>query len=124
MVVPMQIKYSKNYTEFQSSDYRATCLIGTRPIRELKFDLQHPNLMLFRCNWTGNFLSTDVKPKRKNRKRPKIELGSSYSTLLPISKAKFEDLQVLKQFLLPTNQPFYDMLPKMHVEPIEDIDSL
>ena len=40
MVVPMQNEDFKNYTEFLSSDYRATCLIGTRPIRELKFDLQ------------------------------------------------------------------------------------
>ena len=77
MVEPMQIEDFKHYTEFLSSDYRAMCLIGTRPIGELEFDLQHPSFMLFLCNWTGNFLSTDVKPKRKSKKRPKIELGSS-----------------------------------------------
>ena len=77
----------------------------------MKFEENQPRFLLYKCGWGGSFLTTDVFPERKSKKKEKTALQSSYSELLPISEAKFKDLQVLKQFCSPENQAFYEQLP-------------
>ena len=110
-VITLPQESYKGFTKFLNQDYRITSPICSRPIREMKFEENQPRFLLYKCAWGGNFLTTDVFTKRKSRKNEKSALQSSYSELLPISEAKFKDLQVLKQFCSPENRAFYEQLP-------------
>ena len=100
----------KNYSTHLRSFYRLTCPAPTRPLREVKFEIDHPRLMLHRDCWNGPFCSSVVCKGARSRKQPAVPLEASYDGPLPISDAKHADLQVLKRFCSPENQPYYEKL--------------
>ena len=48
---------------------------------------------------------------RRKKEPEQIEMKQSYTGPLPISMAKFKDLQVLKKFCSPLNHEFFNQLP-------------
>ena len=96
--------------------FKPTCPVPTRPIREVVFSIDHPMLMHFRNNWHGHYESAVVSPRRKTLPANietvlKSDMERNYLQPLPISLAKFEDLQVLKRFCDPRHHAFFDNLP-------------
>ena len=111
-----------DFETFLKPRYRATNPVPTQPIREIKFSVQNPGIVLHRDNWNGNFSKVTLVVKKKNkttRAMEPIHLQGNpkrlYQHRLPISLAKFKDLQVLKQFT--TDSEFFDNLPKVQSVP-------
>ena len=74
----------------------------------------------YRTTYNGHWLSKQitVKPKKQSSfsqsglKKGEFELPNpAYDGLLPISQAKYDDLQVLKRFCPSAVQQFYENLP-------------
>ncbi|GFN95968.1 hypothetical protein PoB_002247400 [Plakobranchus ocellatus] len=99
-------------TEHLKVLYRATCQVPTRPMREISFSQDHPRLISFRNSWNGP-LNTSVvsKPVGKKGAARQPPLIPMYRDRLPISLAKFKDLQVLKTFCTQPAQDFFENLP-------------
>ena len=92
--------------------FRATCPVQTRPIRELRIDSDHPQQILHRETWGGAFeIAVVVRNTRQQAVQPEIRMKKAYSRPIPLSKAKFQDLQVLKKFCLPLTQRYFESLP-------------
>ena len=78
----------------------------------MKIDENKPQLLMYRNQWIGPYLTAVViRPKRMNTPEQEVWLIPAYRKPLPLSGAKFKDLQVLKKFCLPRNQLFYESLP-------------
>lgn len=102
--------------------FKATCPVPTRPLREVLFSTTHPRLMQYRENWNGPFLSAVMSLPAEKRPRAAPEMEPLYTGQLPISQAKFQDLQVLKRFCSPRAQEFFTQL-RTHVTEQESSDS-
>lgn len=111
-----------NMTEFLKPYYRASCPIQTRPLREIVFSQQHAKLMQYRESWNGPF-DTAVISKQVGRKTTTVSLTPLYNDRLPITKAKYDDLQVLKRFCNTEAQQYYDNLPQAGDAENTDSDS-
>ena len=83
----------------------------TRPLREIQFNVQDPGVISHRDTWNGIFLRTNIQVVVGRRTRLPVpgEVKQLYNDRLPISTAKFKDLQILKRF--SSNEPFFDALP-------------
>ena len=66
--------------------------------------------MSYRQGWHGAYSTTVVNKTQKTKKKPEVMLTASYSAQLPISDAKYADLQVLKRFCSPENVAFFGNL--------------
>ncbi|GFO32007.1 vitamin B12-dependent ribonucleotide reductase [Plakobranchus ocellatus] len=101
---------------FLKPAFKALCPIQTRPIRELVISAQYPGIVKYRNNWHGQMeTAAIVSLSAKGKKAAKAILTEQPSRLyagrLPISVAKFRDLQVLKKFCSPPSQTFFNDLP-------------
>ena len=114
-VIPMTADRFYKFTEALKPEFRAKCPTPTQPIRVLQVAREKPKLIMHRNKWNGSFdTSVIVQNRRKgkqNDNQGQITLESSYNDPLPLSKPKFQDLQVLKKFVSPANQEFYSKLP-------------
>ena len=111
-VISMDKGMFLKFTEGLKPKFRATCPIPTRPVRELRIDENQPQVFLHRDKWIGPFLTAVVvRGRRKNTPDPDVLLTCAYKGRLPLSKAKFQDLQVLKKFCHPKNLEFFETLP-------------
>lgn len=111
-VVKMDITMFKTVSDSLKGMYKAACPIPTRPLREVIFSQEHPSLIQYREAWHGPY-STAVlsKPVGKRGLIKQQPLASLYAAPIPISAAKFADLQVLKKFCSPEAQEFFGTLP-------------
>ena len=113
-VIPMTGERFYKFGEALKPQFRATCPFPTRPVRILKVSRDKPMLILHRDKWQGEFnTSPVVRGRRKGNKNNltgPVTLESGYTQPLPLSKPKFQDLQVLKRFISPAKQAFYDEL--------------
>ena len=100
-----------NFTDTLKPLYKKGCPVPTRPLREIRFNIQDPGVMSHRDTWNGNFLRTNIHVVVGRRTRPPVpgELKQLYKDRLPISTAKFKDLQILKRF--SSDEAFFDALP-------------
>ena len=71
----------KSFTEFLSQDYRKTSPMCSRPIREMKFEKDQPRFLMYRCTWSGCYLSADVFPKRRQKNRENVRSEEHTSEL-------------------------------------------
>ncbi|GFO06504.1 vitamin B12-dependent ribonucleotide reductase [Plakobranchus ocellatus] len=86
---------------------------------ELFFSSILPKLYALRLtgnNWNGRMESAVVMPRQKTlaakiESQIRMPLNGLYSNPIPISEAKYKDLQVLKKFCDPQNAAYYDSLP-------------
>ena len=102
-----------SYTDFLAPRFKASNPVKTRPVREFQVLDTRPDIFLYRDAWNGCFSSAVVKREASRRKKEpeQIEMKQSYTGPLPISMAKFKDLQVLKKFCSPLNHEFFNQLP-------------
>jgi hypothetical protein len=108
-VVSMDKTMFFGFSNFLKPGYRATCPMKTRPIRELLIHhSEDRKTVQHRSSWNGVYESSVIaKPQQPRFAQHPKQL---YSEVLPIKRAKYDDLQVLKRFCSVENQQFYDML--------------
>lgn len=119
----------KAWTNFLKPMYKQTCPMPTRPIRCLRVDSSTPRLVYHRSTFCGCYFSHEITPNlnmrrgKKNRagkgqnrqnriiNTPIEELKPLYTGPIPISSAKYQDLQSLTKFLVnPEAKNFYNNL--------------
>jgi len=108
-VIPLNAASFLNYTAHLKPRYKSTCPFKTRPMRQLFISAsENKRAVLHRDSWNGVYQASIVcKPSRARHLPPLTPINT---TSLPISKAKYEDLQVLKRFCAVENKNFYDNL--------------
>ena len=113
-VVEMEAHQFVAMTAFLKPFFRATCPIGTRPVREFVFRREQSGLLLYRENWHGQMLTAIVRKRGRNVDHSIFPDESQrkllYTGPLPISQAKYQDLQVLKRFCSPATQQYFTSL--------------
>ena len=71
--------------------------------------------MAHKDQWNGEFHTSVVSKGRRRHtcvNNPvQITLESAYNNRLPVSKAKYQDLQLLKRFCKIDNQAYFEELP-------------
>ena len=108
-IIKMESEMFQNVTEHIKVFYKTSCPIPTRPIREFVFEEAHPRLLRYRENWNGAYSTAVIsKPVGARTSARQVPLTPLYSGKLPISEAKYIDLQVLKTFCSLQAQQFYD----------------
>ena len=124
-IVAMEPHMFQNVTDYVKPFYRASCPIATRPLREIVFSQEKPQLFSYRISWNGPMDTAVVtKPVGKKTAATLQPLRSLYQQRLPIKVAKYKDLQVLKQFCSTEAQHFFESLPYDGMEDTrEDSDS-
>lgn len=120
-VVAFERRHFKEWGKFLSSKYTKKFSEKTRPIREVRVTQSKSRTIDHRSTYTGAFTSTVVTPRVKSHKKNldcqqlplqlPTEPEASYPRPIPISKAKYDDLQVLKKFCRVDAQEFYTSLP-------------
>lgn len=107
----------KGWTAFLKPFYKKTCPFPIRPVREFRVQKEHPRLMFYRnfnnCPWASSVVNTPVSfrsMKAVNEGEFKLP-GLAYKERLPISTAKYNDLQSLKKFCRPETRRYFDELP-------------
>ncbi|RUS69503.1 hypothetical protein EGW08_022732 [Elysia chlorotica] len=111
-VVAMQQDMFLQVTNHVKGLYRATPPFQTRPIREIIFTRDHPRTIQHRANWNGPFETSVLsKPLGKRGVAQQPPLSPIYQERIPMTLAKFKDLQILKTFCSATAQQFYDNIP-------------
>lgn len=107
----------RSWTTFLSPLYTKMCPFKTRPVRQLKIVRHHPRMILHRQTYNGkNEESVVIKPKRKQISLPEgcFHLPElAYDGPIPISKAKFDDIQHLKKFCSVKAQKYFEALPHL-----------
>lgn len=105
----------KSWTKFLSPLYTKMCPFKTRPVLQLSIVSHHPRMMLHRHTFNGKHEESIVtKPKRKHISLPEgcFHLPElAYCGLLPLKKAKYDDIQHLKKFCSVKSQSYFDTLP-------------
>ena len=123
-VVKMEPHMFQNVTEHIKCNYRAVSPVPTRPIREIIFNKEHPRMFQYRESWHGPFqtavVSKAVGRRSIARQQP---IASLYSKRLPVSDAKYADLQVLKAFCKPESQQFFSELPHAGAKLVSESES-
>lgn len=89
----------KGWTAFLKPFYKKTCHFPIKPVREFRVQKEHPRLMFYRnfnnCPWASSVVNTPVSfrsMKAVNEDEFKLP-GLAYKERLPISTAKYNDLQ-------------------------------
>lgn len=107
----------KAWTKFLSDIYVKKCPFKSRPVRELSVVDYHPRMVLHRSSFNGPQTESVVIKAKRKRKRRSLEEGCFemptilYTEKIPVSKPKFQDLQVLKKFCSEEAQHYFDTLP-------------
>lgn len=105
----------KAWTNFLMEIYIKKCPFKTQPVREIFVVDNHPRMMLHRSSYNGPHTESVVIEAK--RKRASLEEGCFYLPprlyfeKLPISEAKFKDLQHLKKFCSEKAQQYFTNLP-------------
>nr|XP_047133750.1 uncharacterized protein LOC105848138 [Hydra vulgaris] len=111
-IIKMELKMFFNFSDHVKQFYKVKCPIPTRPIREIIFSQDFPTVLQYRFNWNGPFervaITKAIGKKKQLLRKPLTHL---YNERLPISCAKYADLQVLKYFCMPEVQQFFNDLP-------------
>lgn len=108
----------RKWTTFLSPMYKKTCPFLSRPIREIRVKKDHPRLIFHRehynSSWTSSIL---MAPKKKlkfhNDSHSAGEFvlpDQSYEDSLPVSKAKFMDIQALSKFCGPKAKQYFSQI--------------
>lgn len=107
----------KDWGKFLSDRYVKKFTAKTRPIKEVRITQIKSRTIDHRCSYNGLYTSTVVTlPMTKRTQQlgalsQPSEPGPSYPQPIPVPKAKYEDLQVLKRFCRDDAQEFYSRLP-------------
>ncbi|KAL1488716.1 hypothetical protein ABEB36_014515 [Hypothenemus hampei] len=91
------------------------CTFKIQEIKEICVSRTYPSLMNHRLSYNGSFLSsviTNKPPKNVTKMKPgEFELPLPvYNGLLPISKAKYQDIMSLLKFCGPSAVNFFHKL--------------
>jgi len=105
-------------------------------IKTLRYDKEYPNHLLYRYDYSDEFSKINIKlVKRRSTARTEFvpkeadQLKKVYTSMLPISTAKYNDLQKLcKQNVIPSQyHAWYASLPStlrvLDLNPILESDS-
>ena len=91
-IVAMEPHMFQNVTDYVRPFYRASCPIATRPLREIVFSQDKPQLFSYRISWNGPMDTAVVtKPVGKKTVPTPQALRSLYQQRLPIKAAKSKD---------------------------------
>ena len=101
-----------NFSALLKPSYKRNCPFPTRPVREIWFDSENPKNIRKRTNWNGFWENVCLVNANNWLKALAQNIPPLYVEPLPISKANFEDLQVLKIFCSPSAQIYFDNLSK------------
>ncbi|XP_050302515.1 uncharacterized protein LOC126740503 [Anthonomus grandis grandis] len=96
------------------SQYAAKCPFKTQPIKVIQAFSSHSRLLQYRTTYFGEMLTSIIRAPRHSQSLPKrlFELTSpAYNGLLPISRAKFNDLQSLMKFCSPLLSSSFSIYP-------------
>lgn len=88
-------------------------------IKTLRYDKDYPNHLLYRYDYTDEFCKINIKLVKRSTARTEFiskeadQLKKAYTSMLPISKAKYNDLQKLcKKNVIPSQyHAWYASLP-------------
>lgn len=110
----------RKWTTFLSPKYKKTCPFLSRPIREIKVEKDHPRLLFHRDHYNSAWTSSVVmgpKKKLKSRNDSHTVVDSevvlpeqAYNESLPVSKAKFMDIQALSKFCAPKAKEYFSQI--------------
>lgn len=107
----------KDWTKFLSDIYVKKCPFKSRPVREMSVVDYHPRMILHRSSFNGPQTESVViqaKRKRLSLREGCFELPPRlYTEKLPISQAKYQDLQQLKNFCSEEAQQYFNNIPHL-----------
>ncbi|CAF4833055.1 unnamed protein product [Pieris macdunnoughi] len=107
----------RSWTKFLAPKYKKTCPFLSRPIREIRVEITHPRLIFYRDSYIGHWTSSAMlDAKRRVNTSSGEDFPNSgeftlpdqaYKDILPISKAKFLDIQSLSKYCGLTAKQFF-----------------
>lgn len=112
----------RKWTNFLAPVFKKTCPFQSRPIREIRAEKEHPRLLFHREHYNSTWTSAVVTgPKKKtgaiDHSSEHLANASefvlpeqSYAESLPVSKAKFVDIQSLSKFCGPKAKNYYSQI--------------
>lgn len=111
----------RSWTRFLAPKYKKTCPFLSRPIREIRVEITHPRLIFYRDSYNGHWTSSVMLVAKRRRVNSSscedipnsgefILPDQAYKDILPISKAKFLDIQSLSKYCGPTAKKFFSNL--------------
>ena len=118
-VVDVSQEITKSWTSFLKGKFVSKYPFPLQKVRELQVMSDKRGLVFNRTTYNGHWLSKQitVKPKKQSSfsqsglKEGEFELPNpAYDGLLPISQAKYDNLQVLKRFCPSAVQQIYENL--------------
>lgn len=127
-VVEVQQDFIYNWTSYFKNPFKKKCPFQTRPVTEIKFCQEHPRTVNIRTTYNGQWESYDVIDKAFIKGGLEIFHKENphllYDNKIPVPRAKFEDLQVLKRFCSESAQEFYNALPYCSTVPDHEDDEV
>ena len=110
-VIEVKHQMIKNSSQFYKPLFRATCPIKVRPIKEILFQ-SGQEVVKFREDYSAHFMETSFLPRKAVHTFQNRSCAKLYSSRLPISRAKYEDLNSLADyFKRPLSAEFFRDLP-------------
>ncbi|XP_069687825.1 uncharacterized protein [Periplaneta americana] len=101
-----------SWESFLQQKYWRKCPFLTRPIREAIITKEHPRLIQHRDTYNGAWISSVLRASLRIREQQSEEYPCpAYRGPLVISKEKYQDLQILKEFCGHEARVFYTNLP-------------
>ncbi|RUS86935.1 hypothetical protein EGW08_005340 [Elysia chlorotica] len=110
-VIPVDQTLLMNVDKHIGNFFVAVCPVKTQPLREVIFSADHPRLMQYREGWNGPLSSAVLTKPVGKRRTLQVPLQPVNRTALPISAAKYKDLQDLKRFCPQYAQEFFANMP-------------
>lgn len=108
------------WSKFLQKFYRKTCPFATRPVRELQFSEDHPCTIAVRETAYNAAPTTFVIAARNVKFDSDSSPDALYSTLIPLPKKKYDQLQELKRFVAEEFQQYYEELPSIENDQSDD----
>lgn len=99
----------KSWTNFLKPMYKKKAPFMSRAIREIKFSSEESTKVFLRTNYNSQWEPFEVVDDKCSAQSG--TLGQSYNNLLPLSLAKFKDIQHLKTFCSSDAQKYFSSLP-------------
>jgi len=119
VVVNCQQSMFRQFTKYLSPGYKPVCPFQTCPVKEFRVEKDQPHLVYLRDSfngaWTGEVLEKTLTRKGKKVPQPPMQpqrnIPPCYKTLIPLKKAKYNDLQQLAKFCSEASALYYKTLP-------------
>lgn len=106
------------HTKYLTPFYKRVCPFATRPIREFQVTTEDKNVMLIRNSYNSHWERMVVVQRQTTAGRARINtLQRSYLNILPLKKAKFNDLQSLAKFCSPATALYFSNFPFVGLGP-------